>query len=151
MITIAMSTVIGAEPDRVWRALTDPSELSSWDERIIAPVDRPQSYPISGQHVRWRYRLGSVQLVMHDRPREIVPMKRLQSHISIGSLRYEQTFTLTPEGTDAPRTRLSLKLVASNSVPLVGDIVDRHDVRRMSVAHIDESLRSIQKWCEIPI
>ena len=146
-----MSTVIGAEPQRIWRALTDPDELSSWDERIIAPVDRPDSYPSAGQHVRWRYRLGSVQLVMHDRPREIIPMQRLQSRIAIGSLRYEQTFSLMPERADSPRTRLSMKIIASNSVPVIGEIVDRHDVRRMSVEHIDITLRSIQKWCENPI
>ena len=85
MITIAMAAVIDAEHDRVWRALTDPSELVAWDERILAPVEPPDRYPFSGQHVRWRYRLGSVQLVMHERPLEVVPGERLRTSIRTSS------------------------------------------------------------------
>ena len=153
MITIVMSATISAHPHRVWRALTEPSELAAWDERILDPIDIDSSYPFSGQHVRWRYRLGGVQVVMHDRPKEIVPYKRLQSSLQMGSLRYEQTYTLASHDVvdrrDAPpKTHLGMKLVASNSVPLIGGVIDRFEVRRMTVAHIDTTLKSIQAWCE---
>ena len=35
MITIAMAAVIDAGQPRVWRALTDPEERVSWDERVL--------------------------------------------------------------------------------------------------------------------
>ena len=143
-----MSTVIAADPARVWRALTTPDELIAWDERILAAVEPPDHYPFRGQHVRWRYQLGGVQLVMHDRPLEVTSPERLRRTMHIGSLRYEQTFSLTPEPGAPPRTRLGMKLIASNSVPVIGDVVDRFDVRRMTSEHVDETLRAIQRWCE---
>ena len=30
----------------------------------------------------------------------------------------------------------------------MGDVVDRFDVRRLATEHVDETLRSIQAWCE---
>jgi uncharacterized protein YndB with AHSA1/START domain len=148
LITIAMATVIGADHQRVWRALTDPSQLMEWDERLIAPVDAHDGYPFSGQHLRWRYRLGKVQLVMHDRPVEVRAPERLCSDISLGSMRYQQTFSLLAEQGEQARTRLGMKVVASNSIPVMGDVVDRFSVRRMAAAHIDTTLRSLQKYCE---
>jgi len=143
-----MTTVIESRHERVWRALTDQAELAAWDDRIIAPVECPDGYPFAGQHVRWRYRLGSVPVIMHDRPLEVTAPERLRSAISLGSMRYEQTFTLQPEAAAVPRTRLGMKVVASNSIPLLGETVDRFEVRRMTTEHIDATLRALQKWCE---
>lgn len=143
-----MATVIGADHQRVWRALTNPAELVEWDERLLAPVDPHDAYPFSGQHLRWRYRLGTVQLVMHDRPLEVKAPQRLCADISLGSMRYQQTYSLQPEQGQQPRTRLGMKVVASNSIPVMGDVVDRFSVRRMAAAHIDTTLRSVQKYCE---
>jgi uncharacterized protein YndB with AHSA1/START domain len=143
-----MAVVIDAEHDRVWRALTDPNELIAWDERILAPVEPPDRYPVSGQHIRWRYRLGSIQVVMHDRPLEVVPQERLRSSIRVGSMRYEQTFSLKAETGALVPTHLGMKVVASNSIPLLGEVVDRFEVRRMAVGHVDETLRALRQWCE---
>jgi hypothetical protein len=66
--------------------------------------------------------------------------------LTIGSLGYERIFTLQAES--ANQTRLSMRLIASNSIPLVGETVDRFDVREMATAQIDTTLRSVQKWCE---
>ena len=141
-----MATVIDSKVDRVWRALTDPDEIVAWDERMLAPADDLSRYPFSGQHVRWRYRLGSVQLVMHDRPLEIDPPRRLRSRMNTGSMGYERTFNLQPESPQ--RTRLSMRLVAPNSIPLLGESIDRFDVRQMSTEQVDSTLHAVQKWCE---
>jgi len=143
-----MSTLIAAEHRQVWRALTDPSELVTWDDRILAAVESAEEYPFAGQHMRWRYKIGSVQLVMHDRPLEIRPLEKLQSSISVGSLRFEQTYVLQPEAGSKPKTRLTMKIQASNSVPVIGEIVDRFEVRRMASEHIDVTLAALQQWCE---
>jgi uncharacterized protein YndB with AHSA1/START domain len=153
LITIAMSAVIDADCGRVWRALTEPGELVAWDERLLAPVESPSEYPVSGQLVRWRCRLGSVQLVMHERHQAVVPGKRLRSIVSMGSMRFDQTYTLLPDrdpgGNGSPqRTRLGLKIIASNSIPVIGAIIDRFEVRRIAAERIDTSLRSISQWCE---
>ena len=142
-----MSVVIDADRERVWKALTEPSELVAWDERIVAPVDASPSQPFAGQHVRWRYRLGSVQVVLHEQLLEISRLERLSSSVRVGSLRFEQTYTLTTESTDPPRTRLAMKLVTTSSVPVVGDVVDRFGVRRLAAERIDQTLRGVQEWC----
>jgi len=98
--------------------------------------------------MRWRYRIGGVQVVMHDRPLEVTSPERLRRILQIGSLRYEQTFQLGSAADDASRTLLGVKLVASNSVPVIGDVLDRFDVRKFTTEHVDETLRAIQRWCE---
>lgn len=150
MITTAMSTVIGAERARVWRALTEASEVVRWDERVIALEGPASGYPHVGQDVRWRYRLGSIPVVLHERPVEVIPDSRLRSMVALGLFRFDETFQLTTEPGDGGRTRLTLKVVASNSVPVVGGVLDRFAVRRLAVEFIDAKLRAVQKWCENP-
>ena len=141
-----MSVVIDSDRQRVWRALTEPGEVVAWDRRVLAAVDEPGE-PFAGQHIRWRYRLGSVQVVLHERQREITERERLSSTLSVGSLRFEQTYTLTEEPGDPTRTRLGMKIVATSQVPVIGEIVDRFGVRKLAAEHIDETLRSVKHWC----
>ena len=143
-----MSVVIEADRARVWRALTEPAEVVAWDDRVLASVGDERSYPFAGQQVKWRYRLGGVPVVLHERPEEVVEQERLTSTLKVGSLRLEQTYTLTPESLKPPRTRLGMKLVTTSSVPVVGDVVDRFDVRRMAAERIDHNLRAVQQWCQ---
>jgi uncharacterized protein YndB with AHSA1/START domain len=150
VITTAMSTVIGAERARVWRALTEPAEVLRWDERVIALEDPATEYPRVGRSVRWRYRLGSIPVVLHEQPLEVVPDSKLRSTVALGLFRFDETFQLSSEPGDAERTRLMLKLVASNSVPVVGGALDRFAVRRIANDFIDAKLRAVQKWCEAP-
>jgi uncharacterized protein YndB with AHSA1/START domain len=150
VITTAMSTVIGAGRARVWRALTEAAEVVRWDERVIALEDPASEYPRVGQSVRWRYRLGSIPVVLHEQPIEVVPDSKLRSTVLLGLFRFDETFQLTTEPGDGERTRLMLKLVASNSVPVVGGALDRFAVRRLAAEFIDAKLRAVQKWCETP-
>ena len=143
-----MSTLISAERERVWRALTTPSELIRWDDQIIALIDPIPDYPQLGQQVRWRYRIGSVPVVVHQTVQEVKPGERLQSAISRGVFCFDETYTLADEAAPPDRTRLSLKIVASNSAPLVDGSIDRFAIRRLSAELIDLRLRAVQKWCE---
>lgn len=143
-----MAAVIDSERDRVWRALTDPAEVVSWDERMLAPIDPLPALPLTRCPVRWRFQLGPVQTVLCECASAIVPPERLSAERRVGSMRFEQTFHLAEESGDSPRTRLAMRVVADNRVPVLGDVVDRFAVRRMASLHIDETLRSIRKWCE---
>jgi uncharacterized protein YndB with AHSA1/START domain len=145
-----MSTVIGAARARVWRALTEAAEVVRWDERVIALEEPASEYPRVGRSVRWRYRLGSVPVLLHEQPLEVVPDSKLRSSVSLGLFRFDETFQLSSEPGDGERTRLMLKLVASNSVPVVGGALDRFAVRRLAAEFIDAKLRAVQKWCEAP-
>jgi len=143
-----MSTLIHAQRDRIWRALTTPSELIRWDEQLVALLDPVSDYPRLGQHVRWRYRIGSVPIVIHQTIQEVQPGERLQSAISRGVFCFDETYTLADEVALPDRTRLSLRVVASNSTPVVGGSMDRFQIRRLSAELIDSRLRAVQKWCE---
>lgn len=154
MITVAMSTVIDAERGRVWRALADADERARWDAALLAPVDAAvRDTTGSGPGcakgwVRWRYRLGSVQTVMRERVVERVAPERLRSEVAIGSFCYARTFSLDVDPAEPSRTRLSMKLVSSSAIPLVGNVVDRFEVRRLVSERIDATLRAVQQWCE---
>ena len=145
-----MSTVIGAERARVWRALTEAAEVVRWDERVLELVEPAGEYPQVGRKVRWRYQLGAIPVVLHECPLEVVPAARLRSSIALGLFRFDETFQLAPEPGADGRTRLSLKLVAGNSIPVVGGVLDRFAVRRLANEFIDAKLRALQKWCETP-
>lgn len=176
VITVALSATIGATRERVWQALTLLGERTRWDERILGEVARDtgtarsdrirshrtnapsaDSLPGVPRSIRWRYRLNGVQLVMHEHIREIEPPRRLVSRISIGSLRFDQTFTLhrddprddhlDDDHSDA-KTRLGLRVAASNSIAVVGEIVPRLDVQKLVIGFADTTLRQIQKHCE---
>lgn len=143
-----MAAVIESERERVWRALTDPTEVVAWDPRMLAPIDDPTPLPLANCPMRWRYQLGPVQTVLCERAQEIVPPERLCFERRVGSMRFEQSFRLAEEAGDRPRTRLAMKVVAGNRVPVLGDVVDRFAVRRMATLHVDDTLRSIRQWCE---
>jgi hypothetical protein len=100
--------------------------------------------------VRWRYRLHGVPLILHDRPLEVVPEERLRSSISLGLFRFDETYKLQPETPDSRETRLGMKVVASNVLPIVGEILDRFAVRGLAAELVSTSLDAIRRWCEAP-
>lgn len=143
-----MSTVIEAERRRVWRALTDPRELVIWDRQLVAPIDAVPTTPHAGQHVRWRCRLGSAQLVMHECTGEVSPPERLGSTLSFGALSFHRTWTLAPDPAVDIHTRLTMKLSTSNTVAVMGDVIDRFSLRRIAAERIADSLAGVRKHCE---
>ncbi len=148
MITTAMSTLIGTRRERVWTALTTPQDLMSWDEAIVVPIEPVSNYPQVGETVVWRYLLGTIPVVLREEPLEVEPCNLLRTSMVLGLFRFERTFTLTTELGDFERTRITLKVVSSNSVPMVGGQLDRFSVRRMATKLVDANLRSLQRWCE---
>ncbi len=148
MITSSISTSISADRESVWHALTTPSELIRWDDQLVALLDPVPDYPQVGQHAHWRYRVGSIELVTQQTIREIRTGERLQSSVSLGLFRFDEVYGLMDDAATPDHTRLTLRVVASNSVPLVGGLLDRFDVRRFLTDLIDSRLRGLQKWCE---
>ena len=148
LITIAMSTVIRAERARVWRALTVPAEVVGWDASLVAPIDVPPDYPKPGQYVRWRTRMNDVPIILHDRPIEVSVGERLRSHIALGLFRFDETYTLVDDPFEVGGTRLTMKIVASNEIPVVGGAIDRFAVREQSTRLVSGALRAIREWCE---
>jgi uncharacterized protein YndB with AHSA1/START domain len=168
LITVALSASIGAPIDRVWFALTDPSERIVWDERILGEVSpsgrstqttdatettitRSAARPanVAPKKTTWRFRLGGVPLVMQDVTSNVDPNERLVSRISIGSMHFNQTLTFHREDDEsAMRTRLGMKLVARNQIAVLGDVVQRLDVQKIVIEYVDTTLRQVQKYCE---
>lgn len=163
VITVALSATVGAPQERIWRALVDPEERSAWDDRILGEVDlsrdsqkaearsraaRP-GRPTALRTNRYRFRLGGVPLVMQDEIIRADGHERLKSRISIGSLHFDQTLTLHAEDDETgPRTRIGMKVVARNSITVIGEIVPRLDVQKLVIEYVDTTLRQVQKHCE---
>jgi uncharacterized protein YndB with AHSA1/START domain len=143
-----MSTAITADRKRVWDALTTPDELIRWDSKLLALLDPISDFPTPGQQVRWRYLVGSVAIAIHQTIQEVRLHERIQSEVSLGQFHFSETYTLVDEIASPNRTRLSLRVVTSNSTPLVGGELDRFDARQFATELIDSRLRSVQKWCE---
>jgi len=143
-----MATTVSADRARVWSALTDPAKLICWDESLLSLVEPATDYPHEGQKVRWRYKLGTTTVVLRNELLEIIPGERLRTATAMGLFRFDETFTLSTEAGAPEKTRLQHKLVAANSVPIVGGLLDRFAVRRLAAQIVDSKLRSLQKWCE---
>lgn len=74
---------------------------------------------------------------------------RIVSRISIGSLSFDQTLTLHREDDETgPQTRVGMKVVARNSIAVIGEIVPRLDVQKLVIEYVDTTLRQVQKYCE---
>lgn len=150
MITIALSTAIRAERERVWRALTDPVEIARWDAANgnLGVAVLPPEYPTPGQQVRWRYRQGGVPTFLDERPLEVVTGERLRALLELGPLRLDSTFDLLPDPGHPERVRLQQKLVASNAVAVVGGVIDRFEIRALATERVSRSLEAIRACCE---
>ncbi len=146
VITIAMARVIETGPDSVWRALTQPSNLFRWDERLLESLDAVEGYPAVGSVARWRYRLGAVPVVLEERPIRVEEGTRLDVRVALGMFNFAVSHALAAE--EPHRTRLVVKLGTRNSVAVVGGTMDRFDVRRVAAEFVDSRIRALQKWCE---
>jgi hypothetical protein len=146
LITVAMSKVIRSPRARVWRALVSPAELIRWDEHRISLEAPIPGYPAPGHSARWRCWLGSVTVERCEDALEVIPAERLRSAVRLASFEFEEIYTLADQPPDA--TRLSLRVIARNTLPLLGGELDRFDVRRLSAERVDHTLGQIQRWCE---
>jgi hypothetical protein len=117
-----------------------------WDTGIVAPIDAPADYPRPGQHVRWRYRLGPLPMILHDRPTEVVAEKTLRASIQLGPYAFDEIYTLTAE--TAARTALSASLSLSSNLPLVGPWLERWPGASLARATVRQSLAAIKAHCE---
>lgn len=157
MITVALSATIGAPHDRVWRALVDPNEREIWDDRILGPVAlvrseeraRAQGRKPAIRTTRWRFKRGGVSLVLQDEILRADRHDRIVSRITIGSTHFDQTLTFHAEDDETgPRTRVGLKVIATNSIAVIGEVVPRLDVQKLVIEYVDATLRQVQKHCE---
>jgi hypothetical protein len=76
----------------------------------------------------------------------VIPAERLRTAVRLASFEFEETYTLADQATDS--TRLSLRLIAKSTLPLLGGELDRFDVRRLSAERVDQTLAQLQRWCE---
>lgn len=184
MITVALSTTIGAPRERVWRALVDPDERTAWDERVLGRVEsrrrdtrrgrrarESDRAPGSGdptarrgsgsagstdeqradplRRTRWRFVLGNVPMVLCEEILVASGNDRLVSRVGIGSMHFDQTLTFHAEDDEGDsRTRLGMKIVAHNSIAVIGEVVPRLDVQKLVIEYVDATLRQVQKFCE---
>ncbi|HXH22815.1 MAG TPA: SRPBCC family protein [Dehalococcoidia bacterium] len=139
-----VSIEVAAPAARVWRALSDPREVVEWESGVSEALETPPDYPRPGQHARWRTRSGVFQ-VLHDRPVEVEPERKLRSLLSLGPLRYDETYTIEP----APGgCRLTAALRVWTALPVVGHVIDRFYLGPKTRAEFEAALRSIKRRCE---
>lgn len=147
MYAFSLAADIDAPPARVWRALCDPLEVVAWDSGVTAALDAPADYPRPGQHVRWRYATGPFR-ILHDRPQEVVPERRLRSLLAVGPFRFDETYTLSlREG----GSRLGVEMVVRLPLPVVGPLAERLYLGPRARTDVDASLQSLKRHCEMNV
>jgi hypothetical protein len=138
---------IATRVERVWRALTVPAEVVQWDSGIIEPIDAPPDYPQPGQHVRWRYRLGPLPLILDDRPTEVLADSTLRSSIELGPFSFDETYELSSP--EPLTTLLSVRLIVSSNLPVIGVLLERVAGAPLARATVRTSLQAIKRHCEL--
>jgi hypothetical protein len=146
LIEFNQTIQIETSAERVWRALTVPAEVVQWDSGIIEPIDAPPDYPQPGQHVRWRYRLGPIPLVLDDRPSEVLRNSILRSSIHLGPFAFDEIYDL--HAPEPAVTLLTAKLTLSSGVPVVGSLLERVVGAPLARTTVRTSLRAIKRHCE---
>lgn len=148
MKSFAESVTIAANPERVWQALTTPTEVVCWDTGIIRPLDAPLDYPKPGQHVRWQYRLGPLPLVLHDHPTRVETASTLASSIRLGPFDFEEIYTLREIA--ASETELTAELSLTSRLPIIGTLLERVAGEPLARSTVRTSLAAIKRHCEDP-
>ena len=164
LLTVALAATIDSTGERVWRAITEPSQRLLWDDRIVGAIepdrgDAPRrrsvrllsSSPLAPpiQKTRWRFLWSGIPLVLVDEVHRTEGHERSFGRFSIGSMRFDQTLTVSEERDDGgPRSRLAMKLVANNSIAVFGELVPRLEVQRLAIEYVDTTLRLVRKHCE---
>lgn len=146
MRTFTETIEIATTPERVWRALSTPTEVACWDTGVIEPLDAPPDYPRAGQHVRWSYRLGPLPLILHDRPSRVDPASVLRSSIRLGPFDFDETYTLRKKGRSA--TQLTAELSLSSAIPILGSLLERILGQPLARSTVRTSLAAIKRHCE---
>jgi hypothetical protein len=143
VFSFALTIEIRAPVARVWRALCDPAEVVSWDSGVTRAWDAPPDYPKPGQHVRWAYR-SRLWRVLHDRPQEVVPERRLHSLLDLGPSSMDETYELieTLQG-----CRIELIVLMRVRLPLVGLLIERLWAGPETRRGFEASLASLKRWC----
>lgn len=144
MSRLRLRLKIDAPPARVWSALCDPRQVSEWDSGVSEALDAPPDYPRRGQQVRWRLR-GGLQRVLHDRPQEVVPERKLRSLLRVGLVRYDETYILEPEDGG---TILRLALEVSVGIPVIGGLIVRLRAAEEARRGFENSLAALKQHCE---
>jgi uncharacterized protein YndB with AHSA1/START domain len=138
MSQVSVVVDISAAPARVWRALTEPGEVSQWDGAV--PIAVPDGYPAAGHDARWQVRFGPLRVSLHDRVRVVEPGVRFASTIDVGfvHLLEEYRLTETSEG-----TRLVSDNQVSSRVPGLGPLA-----RRLARSAVETSMTRLKAFCE---
>ena len=137
---VVVSVAVAAPPDRVWRALTAPSEVALWDG--VEPVAVPEDYPRPGHHARWRLRLGPLALTLHDRVEVVEAGARLEARLDVGGVHVDERYQLVAGGTG---TVVVSTNVVTCLVPGTGPLA-----RRLVRANVRGSLARLARHCAAP-
>ncbi len=133
-----MTIQISAPRDRVWRALTVPSEVRLWDG--VTPIDVPDGYPMAGQYARWSTRAGLIRLTLHDRIRVVDPSQRFASSIDVGFVHVEEEYRLKPCG---PGSELVSANDVRSTIPGLEWLA-----ARVTRSNIEMSMERLRVFCE---
>ncbi len=144
MYAFTVKTDIDATPARVWRALCDPAEVVQWDSGVESALDAPADYPQPGQHVRWRYRSGPFRL-LHDKPQQVEPERRLRSLLAVGPFRFDETYTLAAEDNGC---LLTTAMQVRLSIPALGWPFERFMLGPQTKRAVAASMRALKQHCE---
>lgn len=143
-----MSSVIASPRPRVWEALTERAQILQWRPGALEALDPEVRYPTPGERVRWRCRVRDLPLLLEDTPLLVLPGECLHARLALGLFRFEETFRLGPVPTEPERTRLGLKIAASNEMPVLGGSLDRFAVREFATQLAATYLQAVRDWCE---
>jgi len=148
--SIVETVDIAAPRERVWKALTDPACVAVWDTGIVRSLDAPADYPRQGQTVHWKYNLAGLPMTLVDRPQEVDQQHRLRTLITLGFMKFDETYILidAPDGSGA--TRLIAQLAIGNSLPFLRALFDRVIGEALAKETVSTSLRAIRNFCETP-
>jgi uncharacterized protein YndB with AHSA1/START domain len=135
---VIVDVEIGAPVDRVWRALTVPSEVALWDG--VAPRAVPDGYPAVGHHARWLTPVGPVRVTLHDRIRAVDPMTRLASSIDVGFVHVDEEYRLEPS---PPGTTLVSENAVRSRIPGLGWLAVH-----LTQANVEASMGRLKVFCE---
>ena len=140
-----MGEGIEAERERIWAAISDPSEVARWRPGVEGIGSPGASFPTEGRRFEWLCRLNDIPIKLIETPIRVVDGARIESEIRFGLFRFLQTLSISKTSSGY---RVLIQIETPNRMSLVGGTLDRFAVRRFATELAATYLQAIRDWCE---
>lgn len=125
--------------------MTDPDDVIQWSYDVSAILSDSQDYPTAQKTYRWRYRHPFLKVTLYDTPMVIIPDQKFYSVGRMLFFDWNETYELEAR---PDSVLVSVALNINCILPVVGRLIERYYLQRITKEQVRQTLNRLSKFCE---